>query len=162
MNLKFQRRLGSVLFLTAFILVTFTRCGTQNTGSTIPTSGTFASVYSIIKSNSCNQCHIPTGAATVNSNVALDFTSSTTAYTTLTTKLVTGTVASGTCGTVKIVGATPSKSYLSGILFTDYAGSNFAGVTGCTPVTTHTAMFNLSATNEASINAWITAGALNN
>ncbi len=111
------------------------------------------------------ECHIPTGAATVNSGVRVDFTSQVTAYTTLTgTSSVQGAVSKGNCSTVKLgVASSPSTSYLTGALFSDYTKNNFAGVTGCTPYySAHVSSFNISDSQESSITSWMKSGALNN
>lgn len=155
----YQLSLALLLLAAPFLL---TQCG-KITTTTTPTSGTFASVYSILLSNNCNECHIPTGAATTNNHVTLNFTSATTAYTTLTQNSVTGASSTGTCGTVKIVSAgSLSKSYLIGVLVQSYNISNFAGVTGCTPYSTHLQDTHLSSSDQTSLTTWIQNGALNN
>jgi hypothetical protein len=144
------------------LLMVLTHCGKVEE-ATGPASGTFGHVYKAIKSNNCDECHVPTGAATVNSNVQLDFTSQTTAYTTLMNTTVTGGASVGTCGAVKNVTASdPTKSYFAGIMVPAYRMDNFAGATGCLPVNTHIEQYSFSGDEQTSLTNWIKNGALNN
>ena len=143
------------------LLITLARCGLVP-DTTTPASGTFGSVYVALKSNNCTECHVPGGAATV-AGAQLDFTTQSTAYTTLLSKSVSATSSIGTCGSAKIVTAGDvSKSYLAAVLISSYSTSNFAGVTGCTPYSAHLTDTNMSAAEKTSVTDWIKNGALNN
>ena len=140
-------------------VVLLSRCG--NVAG--PTPGTFTAVYTNTLKSACIECHVPTGSATRDNKCTIDFTSQTTAFNTLTTGLVVGTVSKGTCGTMSLVTAlNPSKSYLTGVLFSDYVSQNFGGVTGCTPYPLSVHNQNLSADEKSSMLKWITDGAKNN
>jgi hypothetical protein len=110
----------------------------------------------------CIECHVPTGAATVNNGVQLDFSTQALAYQTLTAKKVTGSTSSGICPNVSIVTAgDPTKSYLAAVLFAKYNATNFAGVSGCSPYSVHLQDQNISDAEQTSIINWITNGAKN-
>ena len=147
------------LILFASMSIFLTNCGDKNADTT----NTFSSIYAATFKTACIQCHVPGTSTYVTNGVHLDFTSATTAYTTLTTNTVAGSSSIGTCAGIKIVAASaPTSSYLLGVLFQDYHVNNFAGVSGCTTYATHLTDQNISSTQKSAIIAWITAGAANN
>jgi hypothetical protein len=122
------------------------------------TTTQFTAVYQALSSNNCISCHTPSGAAAA-SLVQLDFTTEALAYSTLTTKTVSGTSSSGICGGVPIVVAGNSaNSYLAAVLIASYAHSNFYK-SGCTPYSGHLSDTNISATEQQTILNWIQNGA---
>jgi hypothetical protein len=140
--------------LVLFVL-SLADCG-QNPLSTEPASGTFGSVYQTIRTANCVVCHVVGNSASYGD---LDFTSQTTAFTTLTTKKVTGPASVGQCGTFNLVVAgSPATSYFAAVLFTDYA----SGYGSCVPYSLHHTDQNITADEQASFVAWIQNGALNN
>lgn len=145
----------------SLLLLYFNGCG--QTPTTTPASGTFSAVYVDTLSKACIECHVPSGAATAQDGVQLDFSSPTQAYNSLLNSTVHGSRSVGTCGSVKIVTVSnATTSYLAGVLFSDYYKSNFGGVSGCTPYAVHLQDQSLSADEKASIISWIKGGALNN
>lgn len=150
-----------IVFFVGIIFLTFglVQCGKI---ADEPASGTFGSVYKALKNNSCQECHVPTGSATVTSHVELDFTSQTTAYTTLINGTVKGSTSVGTCSGVKlVVPSSPSTSYLAAVLFSSYSHDDF-GKTGCTPYSTHNSVdTHVTSTEQKSIIDWISNGAQN-
>lgn len=164
--MKFQNQKSLLHYISVILVIvaalTLTRCGTQDPTTSL-TPGTFASVYSILKSHNCTECHIPTGAATIDSGVKLDFTSQTSAFTTLTTSTVSGSSGINSCTGVKIVVPnSPSTSYLAAVLFSKYSISDFGGKSGCIPDNSHLTQNNLSTADQSSIIDWIQNGAKNN
>ena len=129
-------------FATAALLcvavVLFNRCGTSPSDPAPPPAGSFAHVYSILQTANCNECHTPGGSAS-QSQVTLDFTSPSTAYTSLTTSTVSAQDATSCSGIKIVVAGNPSKSYLAAVLSSTYysGGSNFSEKSGCTPYTAH-------------------------
>jgi hypothetical protein len=130
------------------------RCGKQ--------SGTFSDVYTnVIQSANCSQCHV-TGGSSQNT-AQQDYSSQSAAYTSLTTKTVTGT-GSGTagCSGRSIVSAgAPASSYVAQLLVSSY--NTASG--GCTPLNTHLSgglgVVNLSESQRTSLVTWIQNGAKN-
>lgn len=140
------------------ILAVLPQCGTKTSAP----SGTFTAVYTNTLSTACGSCHVPGGAGTTD-GTTLDFTTQTTAYSTLLNSVVSGGSSKNTCPNIKIVvPGSPSTSYLVGTLITSYGGTAFetATGTGCSPYAGHSV--NLSADEETSLTAWIQNGALNN
>ncbi len=160
MNLLRQTRKLLALMACAFLSLLLTHCG--NKAADI--SNNFSSIYATtFKTANCVFCHAPGTSTYVTKQVPIDFTTVTTAYSTLTGSNVSGISSIGTCSGVKIVSAGyPAQSYLAGVLFQSYATANFASKSGCTPYATHLSDQNISAAEQAAIIAWITAGALNN
>ncbi len=152
-----------ILSLLAFVSGTLllTHCGSQS-NDTPTTTASFASIYTTVLATACIQCHVPGQPVYVNSHVHLDFTSASTAYSTLTGNSVAGTSSTGTCGGIRIVSGVATTSYLAGVLFADYHIANFAGVGGCTPYANHLSDQNISASQEQAIVTWINGGAQNN
>jgi hypothetical protein len=133
-------------------------CGAKT--DTASSSTTFTAVYAVINNQSCSQCHQPGGSATT-SGTPLDFTTQANAYSGLTTKSSTGTVASACNGVPLAVSSNPTGSYLLAVLFADYASNTF-GKAGCTPYyNTHNAHFSLSSSDEAEFVSWINGGRKN-
>lgn len=147
----------------AALALTLPRCG-QTPTSSGPAAGTFTNVYSIITTSNCNQCHVPAVSAGSARGSTLDFTSATTAYTTLTTQNVTATDSSANCGTVKIVNkTTPANSYLLAIFTQADQVTGFGGAASCKPDTSHLAgTANITGDELTTINNWIIAGAPQN
>lgn len=145
-------------FLAVVLLFVVARCGQKD-----PEPGTFGAVYKSLKTSNCNTCHVPTGAATKDSETTIDFTSQETAYATLSpgTATVKGKTSKTICANVKLVATTAASSYLAAVLFSDYNKSNFGGKTGCSPITDHFSYQNLSSSEKDSIVNWITNGAKN-
>lgn len=161
------KRLQSVLRVGLFVAaaIVLTHCGKT---TTTPASGTFGSVYSIIQGANCTQCHAPNGgSAKTGDSTAIDFTSQTTAYNTLTGNAkVVGSNAS-TCNNVLLVDTTAAQSYLAYAFLqasdpTHYGTPSYTKQPGCVPATVAGHNVNISADEEASIVAWINAGAPNN
>lgn len=155
-------RFPQTLLVTMIVLCgawLLSSCGKKEAAT--PASGTFASVYATIQGANCSQCHQPGGVGP-DANVQLDFTSSAQAYTGLTTYNSQGQ-RTPTCNGIPLVqDGSPNDSYLMAVLFSDYSGNTF-GHSGCTPYyTEHAQNFSLSAAEQSSIQAWISAGALNN
>jgi hypothetical protein len=142
----------ATLILRVLPLFALTACG-----DLLPTtSGTFTDVYAKTLS-SCTQCHDGSNATEYGS---LDFSTQASAYETLVGTTVTGPMAAGTCGQVPLVAAgSPSTSYLTAVLFTDYAASFSSG--GCVPYATHLEDQSISPEEKTSIETWITNGAAN-
>lgn len=146
-----------VFFMIAAIL---SSCGNNTANDATTTSGSFSSIYTTTISTACINCHVTGGSS---NGSQLDFSSKALAYSTLTTKHVTGGSSVGTCGSASIVLAgSPSTSYLAAVLVSGYSSSNFAGISGCQPYSTHLIDQNLSTAEKNSIIAWIQGGALNN
>lgn len=152
-------------FLLVGVALVLSRCGTQTNSAA---SGTFTDVYNSTLNVSCGSCHVPGGKPAAD-GASIDFTSKATAYNTLTTLKVTGSVAKGTCGSVPLVAGVgtastnnAAASYMPYVLFSDYTAP-ITGAGGCTPysLSIHGGGLNLSAAQEASILAWINAGAPN-
>lgn len=157
----FVRWLTAVACVCALFLLT--RCGQQSTTTTV--SGTFTDVYTNTLSTDCVSCHNPTnGAATLDNNTTIDFSSQSQAYTTLTAGVVAGMVKAPTCGGLQLVVASnPTNSYVLATMFSTYNTANFAGKNGCTPYNhANYGNFNLSAAEQTSIVNWIQNGAQNN
>ncbi len=152
----------SSLFLGLVLsTVLLANCAKQQQPTSI--APTFTNVYNNTLKSACVTCHDPSGAATVQNGVQLDFSTQATAYSTLTTKNVTGQTSSGICPGVHIVSAgNPATSYLAAVLFASYAKANFGGVTGCTPYSVHLQDQHLSSDEQATIIGWIQNGTLNN
>ncbi len=149
----------SLLHCASWAMLAVTGC------SQLQSDSTFTAIYknTIEGSAECISCHSPTGSATALDGVQLDFSTQSQAYLTLTSKKVNGATARGTCGSVSIVSSgSPESSYLMGILFSDYGTNDFAGVSGCLPVTTHYSILNLTSSEKTAISQWISEGALNN
>lgn len=161
-SLQFRLKNLSVIVALFLIAIVVARCGGDKKTST-SIQPTFTSIYSTILSQACIQCHVPSGVP-YGSGVLLDFTSKTTAYTTLTTKVASGPTSGAACTTnnISIISAgSPSNSFLMGVLFTSYWGTNFAGV-GCTPYNAHLSDQALGSAEKAALEQWITSGAANN
>lgn len=123
----------------------------------------FASVYGAVLSTACVECHNPSGMATVNYNVQLNFMNKAAAYTSLMESSVNGATSTGTCGPVRIVvPGQPQNSYLIGTLIQRYASGNFGGVAGCTPYAGHYTIINLTSTQQTGLIGWVQDGAQNN
>lgn len=126
-------------------------------------SSNFSSVYASTLSTACVECHNPSGMATVNYNVQLNFMNKTAAFTSLTESSVNGATSAGTCGPVKIVvPGQPANSYLIGTLIQRYANGNFGGVGGCTPYAGHYSIINLTSSQQTGLVGWVQDGALDN
>lgn len=150
--------LAASLVLAALLLP---GCGKKDEESYTP--GTFTAVYNQTLKTACIECHVPSGAATVDSHVDLDFSSASAAYTSLTTQYATGDSTPASCTTVKVVDpGYPQNSYLAGVLLSSYNTNDFAGKTGCQPYTAHLIDQHLSADEQSSLISWIQGGALNN
>lgn len=122
----------------------------------------FSSIYGTTLSAACVECHNPSGMATVNYNVQLNFMNQAAAYTSLMESSVNGATSAGTCGPVKIVvPGQPQNSYLIGTLIPRYANGNFGGVGGCTPYAGHYTIINLSSSQQAGLIGWVQDGAQN-
>lgn len=127
-----------------------------------PKSGTFGNVYANTLSTTCRSCHQPGGTAYASYNVLLDFSSQNNAYSTLLNRTVSGSSSVGTCGGIRIVSpSAPTSSYLAAVTVSSYSTSNFAGVSGCTPLNSHLTAYPLSSSEQTSLIAWINAGAPN-
>ncbi len=153
--------LRKLLFVFVLGLIPFflSNCGDK----AADTSANFSTIYTSMLKTACAQCHVPGTPAYNTNGVHLDFTTSATAYSTLLANYVAGTSSTGTCSGIKIVAANaPTQSYLAGVLFQDYHVNNFAGKSGCTTYATHLSDQNITPAEEASILAWINAGAPNN
>ena len=125
---------------------------------------TFSTIYAqtLGKTSGCANCHAPGGSGT-NQGAQLDFSTQALAYSTLTSKKVTGSSKSSTCGTVNIVTAgSPSNSYLAGAVVGSHNVNNFAGVSDCQPITDHINGNYASASEQEAIISWIQSGAKNN
>ena len=141
-------------------------CGSKDSSSTTAASGTFTNVYTTVLSTACIECHKPTGAATLQDNVKIDFSTQALAYSTLVTgsPTVHGASSVGTCANAKLVTpSTVATSYLAGTLFSTYDVNNFAQISGCTPYAGHLAMtLGITTDQQTSITTWIQNGAQNN
>lgn len=138
-------------------------CNSSKTADTTTTSGTFTDIYKSLLSTSCSGCHNPEGDVYKTSHVHLDFSTQATAYSTLTTLLVTGDTSKGICGNVKIVDpGSVSTSYLAGVLFSEYNVYNFDNYPNCKPYSAHLLDQHPSDSEKTSIISWINAGAPNN
>ncbi len=170
MNPKFtiiSRFQNLSLVVLSLLLLTLANCGKiEEAAKTVePAAGTFTYIYTKTLKTECIECHTPTGAATLEKRVAIDFTTQALAYKTLTEGLVAATDTVLICPNVKLVASgSPSTSYLAGLLLTEYYKSNdFADVSGCAPDSVHTEKKNaLSTVEKTSIADWITNGAKNN
>lgn len=130
---------------------------------TAAAAGSFGNVYQVLVRNNCVDCHSPSGAATSQNGVGLDFSSRANMYSTLTSLSVTGATSAGICAGVRIV--TPGNarsSYLAGVLIASYHSDDFGGVAGCTPYSVHLQDTNLSADDQQTLINWIQSGAPNN
>jgi len=165
--MKKQMNFRNILATTGLLVLSLmlTRCGSNNSNSTTSNAAitpSFASIYTNVLSQACIQCHVPGTSVYINNNVHLDFTSASTAYSSL-TGLTSSGVSSSSCNGIKYVTpGSPSSSYLAAVLFADYNTSGFAGDSGCTPYATHLSDQNISSAEETAIIAWINAGAANN
>jgi hypothetical protein len=157
LNLPVLPVLNLSIALAAIFLLT--HCGSQKNTST--GSGTFTAIYNETLSQSCVECHKPSGSATIANHTTLDFSNGqTAAYNSLIGKTVQGLVSTGTCGTVSLVNTgVPAYSYLLGTLIPSYSNSNFGGAGGCTPYSGHAP---LSQQQQDDFIAWINGGAQNN
>ncbi len=164
MNSFFIKIQTNVLFqaLSYVILsASFVGCGAASQ-LVDPTPGTFGSVYTkTLKAGNCVQCHDGSNSAEYGN---LNFSTQALAYQTLTQGTVTGPVAKGNCGGLKLINAnSPTTSYFTAVLFDEYATqSGFAGDSDCAPYATHRSEQNISADEKTSIIDWINAGAPNN
>jgi len=123
---------------------------------------TFTELYTdVIQKTGCADCHTPGGSGTL-AGVQLDFSTQAQAYSTLLNKSVTGTTSVGICSGVAIVTeGRPESSYLAAVLIPSYQISDFGGVSGCTPLNTHTEEQYLTSAQQTQIEKWISAGANN-
>lgn len=129
----------------------------------LESGGTFTVVYKRTLAVACVECHNPSGMATVNYNVQLNFADRAAAYTTLLASTVNGVTSTGICGPVRIVNpGNPKLSYLLGTLIQNYGVPDFGGVPNCVPYSGHFQMLNLSAEQKANLVSWIQGGALDN
>jgi hypothetical protein len=125
-------------------------------------SGTFSNIYKNTFKKACIECHVPSGAATIDNRVKLDFTTQDLAYSTLISSKVSGMIGSGTCGSANLIVAGDAKqSYLLAVLDAKYNSVNFAGITDCSPYSVHLQDQSLSESELSSIATWITNGAKN-
>lgn len=121
---------------------------------------TFTSLYNLVFSQDCRDCHMPGGDAYDNYGIKLNFSTQSQAYSTLTSLGVTVG-----CNGVSIVSSTPETSYLMGTLYSDFRQNNFAGVGGCFPGNTHIEDTNISSLANSvrtQLIQWIDQGAPNN
>jgi len=121
----------------------------------------FSEVYSTLESAGCADCHSP-GASGFLAGAQIDLSTQAQAYFTLTTKTVTGTTSIGSCSGVSIVSAgAPERSYLAAVLIPSFQTDDFADVSGCTPLNTHTEEQYLTSSQQSKVEKWIAGGANN-
>ncbi len=124
---------------------------------------TFSWIYARILSTACVECHNPSGMATVNYHVQLNFADRSAAYTTLLVSTVNGVTSTGTCAPLRVVvPGSPKISYLLGTLIQSYSSGNFGGVDNCTPYAGHYSTIHLSNEQKSALVGWIQSGALDN
>jgi len=165
LKIRYQFVLSFVLGIAAAILLSNCSGTSPDTTASLPNpnaqSGTFGSVYNMIYSKGCIECHKPGGLATVDNNVQLDFSSQSNAYGTLLAGGVHGATSTGTCSAVSLVNTTtPAYSYILAEVVPGYSQANFGGVANCTPWAGHTAA--LTSAEQTSLLTGIQNGAQNN
>lgn len=152
MKIRRSMTLSALIALAAILVLG--RCSKQES------EGPFTKIYNNTLSRKCVDCHNPSGQATLNYNVQLNFTLNSAAYQTLLAGGVQGATSTGTCGSVRIVAAgSPSTSYLLSQVVPSYYSTNFGGVSGCTPYSGH--QVNLSQSEQDELVSWIQNGAQN-
>lgn len=140
----------------------FVSCSNSVDSTTGTVTGTWSSLYANVFSDSttCKDCHRGAGSSSGITN--LDFSSSSTSYNQLVNVIVSNPSSPASCNTIRRVDPNqPTKSFLMGLLFSDYNTNNFGGQSGCQPATTHYSVHNviLSSTVKQAIIDWINAGA---
>jgi hypothetical protein len=126
-------------------------------------ASTFSWIYARILSSACVECHNPSGMATVNYHVQLNFADRSAAYATLLVGTVNGVTSTGTCAPLRIVKpGSPRVSYLLGTLIQSYSSPNFGGIENCTPYAGHFSISHLSSEQKAALIGWVQSGALDN
>src|SRR5262245_66575622 len=162
--------------LFAFVAVGLVGCGAEELIPGTPDAGgggvqaTFSSLYGDYFSN-CGQCHSPNGPGrTSDIEQSLDFSTKSTAYTTITSGSATGLMGNpmGCNGTPFIVSGQPSQSLIVAVLDDgvratfDLAGHPDCDMNSITDQTTPKVGSSPSAAFLAALKTWIQNGAPNN
>ena len=139
---------GAAALLLAF--------GCSSPKDTASSDSQFSAIYTKSFSVSCTNCHNPTAAPSTFTN--LDMTSEGAAYTGLMERVVKPSASSTCPNDFRVSPGQPTKSYLLGVLFSDYQAS-YGGTPGCVPFVPHSGKDSLTAEEKSAIVNWIQSGA---
>ncbi len=149
--------------LGLIVIVFINNCGSNKESLNTDIQPQFSSIYTNILSKNCVGCHSPGGSG-FNSGAQIDFSTVSSAYSTLVSGLVHGNSANlgGQCNNVYLVQAgLPNASYLLATLFNDYYHINFVQ-SGCDPYPPSGHAASVGDDEKKALVGWINAGAQNN
>ncbi|MBF0314051.1 MAG: hypothetical protein HQK50_03305 [Oligoflexia bacterium] len=154
-----KKKLSLVLLFVSMATLFLTLSGCGEKGPNTAGSSRFTGLYENTIKPNCASCHVPSGEVYREGKVLLDFSTKSSAYNTLTSKLSVSPSAQYCEGIAYVTAGDPNSSYLAAILIESYSSVNFAGKVNCVPYNIHLMDQQLSEEEKSNIIAWINEGA---